>query len=79
MVISVAPKSVVLKKPVTSKIGGQADHPGHTLQHVEIPDHQVQHFPQSCQGCHQDLTRVKAVLAKRRQVFELGGYAKTPF
>jgi transposase len=66
-----SPKKRSLKKASDKQSGGQAEHPGHALRQVEIPDRQVQHLPQSCESCHKDLTQVKAVLTERRQVFEL--------
>lgn len=53
------------------KPGGQAGHPGRTLEMVARPDHTVGHFPEVCPGCGETLIAVAATDVERRQVFDL--------
>lgn len=51
--------------------GGQAGHPGHTLQQVEHPDHTVVCEADCCTNCGRDLSTLPAAEVDRRQVFDL--------
>jgi transposase len=53
------------------KPGGQAGHPGRTLEMVSQPDHTVCHFPEVCPCCGETLAAVAATEVERRQVFDL--------
>jgi transposase len=65
-----APKS--LRPKGERKSGGQAGHPGHTLQPVPRPDHSVPHPLTHCPcGCGGDLRGEPRLRLERRQVFDL--------
>ena len=65
-----APKS--LRITSGRKSGGQAGHPGHTLQPVKRPDHIVPHRLTHCPcGCGGDLRRQPLLRLERRQAFDL--------
>jgi transposase len=52
--------------------GGQAGHPGFTLQPVAEPHQIVRHAPpQACPQCQTRLETTSSVIGERRQVFEL--------
>jgi len=51
--------------------GGQAGHPGHALQFVEIPDQVITHRPSHCEVCHCDLPQHTGQVKERRQIHEL--------
>lgn len=53
------------------KPGGQAGHPGRTLEMVAHPDHTLCHFPAQCPCCGEALADVTATQVERRQVFDL--------
>ncbi len=64
-VSSLRPKG---KKPS----GGQKGHPGSTLKQTEHPDEIVNHFPEHCTTCGQDLGDVEAEAQPvERQVFDV--------
>ena len=49
------------------KPGGQAGHPGRTLEMVAAPHHTVGHFPAVCPCCGEALADVAATDIERRQ------------
>src|SRR4029453_6819180 len=51
--------------------GGQRGHKGTTLQQVATPDQVIEHFPPSCSGCGDALSREQAMGHQTRQVFDL--------
>lgn len=51
--------------------GGQADHPGSTLEWREVADHIEIHPVHQCQGCGQSLASVPVASVLSRQVFDL--------
>lgn len=51
--------------------GGQAGHPGATLEFAEKPDRLVIHSPQSCRLCGLSLAGSKVARTERRQVHDL--------
>ena len=67
-----SPKKRSLRQSSGKKPGGQAGHQGHALQQVAQPHQLIEHFPHSCEECHQDLTSSPALDDfEPRQVFEL--------
>jgi transposase len=60
-----------LRKRSGKKPGGQPGHTGCTRLQVETPDEVRLHVPDSCAQCGDDLRRVDARPAQRRQVFDL--------
>ena len=65
-----APNSLRVSSGRTS--GGQAGHPGRTLQPVTRPDHVVPHRLTHCPcGCGGDLRQQPVLRLERRQVFDL--------
>jgi transposase len=63
-------KKPALPKPAGGKVGGQAGHPGKTLELVQQPDTIQQHWPSHCPDCHCPLPQQGCVVSKR-QVFDL--------
>ncbi len=60
------------KHPASSKTtGGQAGHPGHTLEVVETPDEVVIHRPSHCEACQCELGTVEGQVKERRQIHDL--------
>lgn len=61
------------KKRLASKraTGGQAGHPGHTLELVETPDEVMIHRPSHCEACQYELGTVVGQVKERRQIHEL--------
>lgn len=59
-----------LPKQPSKKLGGQAGHPGQTLQMVETPDTIQRHQATHCRQCGLLLTGEGQIVA-RRQVFDL--------
>lgn len=51
--------------------GGQAGHPGSTLEHVVNPDRVIVHDPECCTGCGASLEGARQTGVVRRQVFGL--------
>jgi transposase len=51
--------------------GGQPGHEGYTLVQGEQPDRVIEHHPQQCSTCHQDLQEVAGSVKERRQVHDL--------
>jgi transposase len=47
------------------KSGGQKGHPGKPLSRVETSDDTVDHFPETCSGCGDALTRACGSAARR--------------
>ena len=60
-----------LPKSSINKRGGQAGHPGKTLQMSSSPDHIIELLPAGVCPCGADLREVSACLKERRQVFDL--------
>lgn len=66
-----AKKTKSRREKTGKKPGGQAGHPGRTLEMVAHPDHIVDHCPTHCPGCGEALAAVAATDLERRQVFDL--------
>ena len=60
-----------LRQRTGRKVGGQAGHPGTTLQRVEQPDRVILHEPKLCRGSGASLANGRVVACHRRQVFDL--------
>ncbi len=60
-----------LRQRTGRKVGGQAGHPGTTLQRVEQPDRVILHEPKLCRGCGASLANGRVAACQRRQVFDL--------
>jgi uncharacterized coiled-coil protein SlyX len=50
-----SPKKRSLRERSGRKPGGQEDHEGAHLARVEVPDRQIPHEPECCEGCGRDL------------------------
>jgi transposase len=59
------------RRPSGKRPGGQAGHPGHTLEMVEHPDDVVAHRPTICDQCGEALRMVAGITAERRQVLDI--------
>lgn len=62
-----------LREPSGKEADGQAGHQGTTLRQIDQPITQVvrHHLPFQCDDCHQPLAHGDAIVAGRRQVFEV--------
>jgi len=61
-----------LRRSSGRKQGGQDGHRGARLEPAEIPDRQVEHSPERCDGCAGDLADAEVLPGgERRQVFDL--------
>jgi len=60
-----------LREKSGKKPGGQKGHSGHTLEYVDQPDQQVNHFLQSCEDCGKLLDIHLAELVQSRQVKDI--------
>ena len=65
------PKTRSLRRSEGRKPGGQAGHPGHTLEMKERPDHIVRHDLSHCPHCAHELAAVGASKHVRRQVYDV--------
>ena len=65
-------KTRSLREPSGKKAGGQTGHKGTTLRQIEQPTQVVRHpLPSQCDRCYQPLPHGDAIVAERRQVFEV--------
>ena len=60
-----------LREKSSKQNGGQPGHQGHTLRHVEDPDHVTIHQLDGCCQCGRKQSRGKLIGYKQRQVFDL--------
>ena len=73
------PSSDGLKKPRTSSLrqqgqhplGGQPGHKGDTLKMVAVPDHVERHAVETCPHCQTDLSALEPTGYDKRQVFDI--------
>jgi len=65
------PRTKSLRESSGKKPGGQPGHKGTTLQMTDKPDQTIQHIPQYCTCCGQDLTQIHATKVESRQQIEL--------
>ena len=56
-----------LRAPSTRKTGGQPEHEGTTLKMKEMPDKIVEHRPDYCNQCGEQLTPNEAIMVSRKQ------------
>jgi transposase len=66
-----AKKPKNLRHKSGKKSGGQAGHPGSTLQAVENPKHIAMHAVKHCRACQGSLEEVAPVGLEKRQVFDV--------
>lgn len=64
-------KTKSLREKSGKKSGGQAGHPGSTLQMVQKPDETKTLIPTHCEQCQQDLQPVPVTREERAQVWDL--------
>lgn len=64
-------KNQSLRPKTDNKVGGQPGHPGKTLECSTIIDKMVEHIPQYCNCCGEDLTALPARLLEARQVIDI--------
>ena len=60
-----------LRKKSGRKSGGQKGHPGSTLKYCDTPDEFVEHRPECCESCSQNLCDTASVVEETRQVFDV--------
>lgn len=65
------PRPRNLRRKTGRRSGGQAGHPGHTLEMVEQPQHVQVHPVRVCPHCATDLEPVQPCGRERRQVFDV--------
>ncbi len=58
------PNAKSLRTKTDRKTGGQPGHEGTTLQIKEVPDETINHLPQYCNDCGEDLQQVVLFLKK---------------
>jgi transposase len=69
---SVDPKKRSLRRSSGRKQGGQEGHGGARLDRVAVPDASVEHPPERCEGCGNDLAGAESVAGgESRQVFDV--------
>ena len=66
-----AKKTKSLREKSGNKSGGQAGHPGQTLQMIQEPDSQQSLTPTHCEQCQQALEAVAVTREERAQVWDL--------
>jgi len=67
-----SPKKRSLRRSSGRKQGGQRGHEGAHLERVEVPDRQVVHVPDVCEGCGGDLCDAEVLEGgESRQVFDI--------
>lgn len=64
-------KTKSLRVNQSKKIGGQPGHEGCTLEMVENPDVIIEHEPEFCTHCGEDLSNEPALFIQRRQVVDI--------
>jgi transposase len=65
------PKRKSLREKTDRKPGGQKGRQGKTLQMVETPDKTVEHFPNYCNCCGNDISDNTSEFLGKRQVFDI--------
>lgn len=60
-----------LRKRSDKKPGGQAEHPGETIQWSSCPDELIRHVVASCSHCQAELAAVEPQMVEARQIIEL--------
>jgi transposase len=60
-----------LRKSSGKKPGGQAGHPGETIQWCRQPDEIIRHVVSTCPDCQADLSALEPQMVEARQVIEL--------
>jgi len=66
------PKKRSLRRFSGRKPGGQQGHEGAHLERVAVPDRQIPHEPEACDGCGEDLSDAEVVEGgETRQVFDI--------
>jgi transposase/uncharacterized coiled-coil protein SlyX len=67
-----SPKKRSLRERSGRKPGGQEGHEGAYLERVEVPDRQIPHEPERCEGCGRDLADGEELPGgESRQVFDI--------
>jgi len=67
-----SPKKRSLRERSGRKPGGQEGHEGAHLERVEVPDRQIPHEPDFCEGCGRDLADGEELAGgESRQVFDI--------
>ena len=64
-------KNQALRKPSGLKPGAQPGHPGRTLEMTETPDFIVDHVPDYCHGCGNDLLQASLAFVGKLQVVDI--------
>ena len=64
-------KTRSLRKRSGKKPGGQAEHPGETIQWCSHPDENIRHAVLACGHCQAELSSVEAQMVEARQLIEL--------
>jgi transposase len=64
-------KKPAQRRKKKGKVGGQKGHQGTTLRKSDRPDRVVEHGPEQCQECGQELAQVEGVVLGRRQEIEI--------
>jgi len=65
------PKRKSLREKSNKKIGGQKGRKGKTLNMVETPDIVEKHFPEYCNCCGNNISKIPAEFVGKRQVFDI--------
>src|SRR5438093_7896519 len=64
-------KTRSLRKSSGKKPGGQAEHPGETIQWCRQPDEIIRHAVSTCPHCQADLSALEPQRVEARQLIEL--------
>lgn len=64
-------KNQSLRSSSGKKSGGQPGHKGHTLKMAANPDRVIEHMPDTCESCGNNLSSINPNILEKRQVVEL--------
>lgn len=64
-------KNQSLRKKSNRKVGGQKGRKGKTLEMTDTPDKIIDHYPDYCEKCGNDIRKVRMEFVNRRQIIDI--------